>query len=68
MPQLFGLLLTQDERFLYFEIDTDEAHLVTETIQCWKDVTSEQNFNLHNPGTGAGRGALTIKVLRELNA
>jgi hypothetical protein len=68
MPQLFGLLLTQHERFIHFEIETDEQHCVAEAVACWIDVTSEQNLNPRNRGTGAGKGALAIKVRRDLDA
>jgi hypothetical protein len=67
MPQLFGLLVTQDERFVRFELSTDETHEVLESIDEWADVTSKQNLNPKNPGIGAGFGALAIKVLRELS-
>ncbi|SDH96897.1 hypothetical protein [Variovorax sp. OV700] len=68
MPRLFGLLLTQDERFVHFEIDTDETHEVVESVEAWEDVTATQNTGLHNRGVGAGRGAIAIKVLRALNS
>jgi len=64
MPSIFGQLVTQDQRFIAFEIDTtDEVRVVQ-----WKDITSVQNFNEHNRGTGVGRGALALRVLRELSA
>ena len=68
MPSLFGFLLTQDEKFVYFEVDTDESHELLERVGCWDDVSEEQNTKNHNRGIGAGRGALALKVLRELNA
>lgn len=67
MPRLFGLLLSQDERFVRFEIETDRDHRCVENIEVWRDVTAEQNLSIHNRGTGVGRGALALKVLRELN-
>jgi hypothetical protein len=66
MPQLFGMLVNRDERFIRFAIDTDDLHQTVESIDEWLDVTEQQNFNLHNPGIGAGFGAIAIKVLREL--
>lgn len=68
MPRLFGLLLTQDERFVDFAIDTDETHEVVESVEVWSDVTAAQNMNQRNRGIGAGRGAIAIKVLRVLNS
>lgn len=64
MPELFGALLSQDERFIRFEID------VAPDIQVyrWEDVTAAQNCKVRNKGIGMGQGALAIKVLRELNA
>ncbi|MDR6524542.1 hypothetical protein J2789_007256 [Variovorax paradoxus] len=68
MPRLSGLLLTQDERFVDFEIETDAAHRVVESVEVWKDVTATQNTNERNRGIGAGSGAIAIKVLRTLNS
>jgi hypothetical protein len=67
MPRLFGVLLTQTERFIKFEIDTDEHHWVVVEVETWSDVTERQNLSRHNRGIGVGEGALAIKVLRELN-
>ena len=67
MPRLSGLLLTQDERFVDFEIETDSAHRVVESVEAWEDVTATQNTNERNRGIGAGSGAIAIKVLRGLN-
>jgi hypothetical protein len=66
--KLCGLLLTQDERFVDFEIDTDATYRVVESVEIWEDVTAIQNTNLRNRGIGAGRGAIAIKVLRALNS
>jgi hypothetical protein len=66
MPRLFGLLLSQNERFVRFEVDTDEQHRLPVEIEAWDDVTDEQNVLEHNQGIGAGYGALALKVLREL--
>jgi len=68
MPRLFGLLLTESERFIRFEIDTDERHTTIGLVEAWRDVTEEQNLSMHNRGTGAGEGALGIKILHEFNA
>jgi hypothetical protein len=68
MPSLFGVLVTQDERFIRFVIDTDAQHSEVRSIDEWEDITEEQNLNRHNRGFGSGTGALAIKVLREINA
>ncbi|MGJ7529684.1 hypothetical protein [Variovorax sp. GB1P17] len=64
MPSIFGELVTQDQRFIAFEIDTT----LEVQVEQWEDVTHAQNFNEHNRGTGIGRGALALRILRELNA
>jgi hypothetical protein len=68
MPRLFGLLLSQNGRFVTFEVETDEQHQLPVDIEAWDDVTDEQNMKEHNLGIGAGYGALALKVLRELDA
>jgi RNAse (barnase) inhibitor barstar len=67
MPELFGQLLSQGERFIDFEISTEPEHHIALKVESWIDVTGEQNISLHNPGTGVGRGALALKVLHRLN-
>lgn len=64
MPDLFGILLTQHERFIRFEIELSEMPHVGQ----WEDITDKQNCNLHNRGIGIGHGALAIKVLRSLHS
>jgi hypothetical protein len=67
MPRLFGTLLTSDERFIEFEIETDETHSKVELIETWQDTTDAQNTSPHNRGFGVGTGALAIQVLHEIN-
>ncbi len=64
MPTYFGLLLSQDERFIKFAVDLDADPTQPGT---WKDVSNQQNLNKRNCGTGVGYGALALKILRELN-
>ncbi|PND36225.1 hypothetical protein C1O66_21175 [Paucibacter aquatile] len=68
MPRLFGTLVTAEGKFVDFEIETDESHSQVEDVAVWMDSTDEQDFGLHNRGTGVGAGALALKVLREINA
>lgn len=68
MPRLFGTLVTAEGRFVDFEIETDKSHSQVEDVAVWMDSTDEQDFGLHNRGTGIGAGALAMKVLREVNA
>lgn len=64
MPTFCGNLVTQDQRFIAFELDaTDEVR-----VEQWEDVTSTLNFSEHNKGIGVGYGALALKILRELSA
>lgn len=64
MPTFCGNLVTQDQRFIAFEIDaTDKVR-----VEQWKDITGTLNFNEHNKGIGVGYGALAVKVFRELSA
>lgn len=68
MPGLFGTLLTAEERFISFEIETDNSHASAESMLKWEDITSVQNISARNPGFGAGYGALAIQVLGEMAA
>ena len=64
MPELFGTLVTQDQRFIAFEIASSDRI----QVERWEDVTAAQDFNHHNRGTGLGWGALVLKVFQETNA
>lgn len=66
MPALFGLLLNDDERFIRFELDTDPQHLQVMAVECWQDVTEQQNLNERNPGIGMGCGAIARRVRNRL--
>ncbi|MBI3728286.1 MAG: hypothetical protein HY254_08120 [Burkholderiales bacterium] len=68
MPRLYGLLLSQDETFISFEIDTDKLHENIIDVEEWSDCSSMQNLNTHNRGTGMGWGAQAILIRRELCA
>lgn len=64
MPTYFGLLLSQDERFIEFAVDLDADPTQPDR---WLDVSNQQNLDKHNCSTGVGYGALALKILRELN-
>jgi len=68
MPRLFGLLLTQVDRFIAFEIDTDSAHLQVESVDRWEDISAHQDYSASNRGTGKGFAAIAKQVKRELLA
>jgi hypothetical protein len=63
LPGLFGVLLTQEKRFIKFRIVSEERE--PEVVE-WLDITATQNFSKHNKGTGVGYGALAIQLLHEL--
>jgi hypothetical protein len=65
MPSLFGVLLTKEERFVKFEIDTEQSE---PEVYEWRDITASQNLSEHNRGIGVGDGALAIQVLHALDA
>ncbi|KIH80569.1 hypothetical protein [Pseudomonas batumici] len=68
MPRLFGLLLTQADRFVAFEIDTDSTHQQIESVDRWEDVSAHQDYSTSNSGTGKGFAAIARHVKRELLA
>lgn len=67
MPSVCGKLLSQSERFIEFELDTDDNHTKVVEVYEWADVTANQNLSMHNRGVGAAYGALAVNVLHELN-
>ncbi|MGE8405666.1 MAG: hypothetical protein ACN6QH_01315 [Pseudomonas sp.] len=66
MPRLFGLLLTQTERFIAFELDTDIAHRQLETVDRWEDVSAQQDYSVSKKGLKKGYAAIALEVRREL--
>ncbi|MOA45116.1 hypothetical protein D3C78_1674820 [compost metagenome] len=65
MPRLFGLLLTQAERFIAFELDTDITHRELETVDRWEDVSAQQDYSVSKKGTQKGYAAIALEVRRE---
>jgi len=68
MPALWGELLTQDGRFVAFEIDSDSTHKEVLAVDRWEDVTAEENLGVHNRGIGKGHGAIALETQHELAA
>ncbi|CAI8913184.1 hypothetical protein [Pseudomonas donghuensis] len=66
MPSLSGMLLTQAERFIAFEIETDRAHKQIESVEEWEDVSAFQDFSTAKRGTGKGFAAIALQVRHEL--
>ena len=66
MPSLFGRILSSTDRFIEFELETDNAHEKTLSVEQWDDVTDDMNFSEHNKGSGVGYGAIALKVKSQL--
>lgn len=66
MPRLFGLLLTQTEKFIAFELDTDITHRELETVERWEDVSTQQDYSVAKKGIKKGYAAIALEVRREL--
>lgn len=66
MPRLFGLLLTQTEHFIAFEIDTDITHRELQSVDRWEDVSAQQDYSVSKKGIGKGYGAIALEVRRQL--
>ncbi|WP_256349530.1 hypothetical protein [Pseudomonas gingeri] len=68
MPRLFDLLLTQADRFIAFEIDTDSAHLPVESVGRWEDISAHQDYSVSSRGTGKGFAIIAKQLKCELLA
>ena len=66
MPSLFGRILSSTDRFIEFELETDSTHEKILSIEQWDDITENINFSEHNKGSGAGYGAIALKVKKQL--
>ncbi|WP_095100756.1 hypothetical protein [Pseudomonas sp. Irchel 3A5] len=66
MPSLFGLLLTQTDEFIAFEMDTDSTHQHVESVDQWENVSADQDYAISKRGTGKGFAAIALQVRREL--
>ncbi|WP_271103452.1 hypothetical protein [Pseudomonas tohonis] len=64
-----GVLLTQDCRFIEFDLDTNEdySELDVEGRNLWHDVTENTSTSRHHRGTGISDGAWALEVQRQLN-
>jgi len=67
MPNtLMGTLLSQEERFIEFEIETSQLHQHIRSIEIWLDVTAQTNVCAQNRGTGKSVGAMALEIRRQL--
>lgn len=64
-----GLLLTQDCRFIEFDLDTNEdcSELDAEGRNHWHDVTEQTSTSRQHRGTGVSDGAWALEIQRQLN-
>ncbi|MFZ6643799.1 hypothetical protein ACO0LL_29010 [Undibacterium sp. TC4M20W] len=63
---VMGTILSQQEKFIEFEIETSQQHQLIKSIEVWLDVTAQANVHKHNRGTGRGAGAMALEIRREL--
>ncbi|MFZ6733724.1 hypothetical protein ACO0LG_17485 [Undibacterium sp. Ji42W] len=63
---LMGTILSQQEKFIEFEIETSQQHQLINSIEVWLDVIAQTNVHEHNRGTGRGAGAMALEIRREL--
>ena len=63
---LMGTLLSQEEKFIEFEIETDQQYQIINSICTWLDVTARTNVCEHKRGTGKSAGAMALEIRREL--
>ncbi|WMW80203.1 hypothetical protein RF679_16340 [Undibacterium cyanobacteriorum] len=63
-----GSLVTRDERFYDFELETDLNKSVVLMVHQFDDVTSAQNLSEKVKGRGKSRAMLALQVLRVLNS
>ena len=59
-----GVLLTQDGRFMEFDVDCSADGRDIRDVHAWTDQTAEQNVDARNPGCGKGVGCIALEVLR----
>ncbi|MFZ6680959.1 hypothetical protein [Undibacterium sp. Tian12W] len=65
---VMGTILSQQEKFIEFEIETSQQHQLINSIEVWLDVTAQANVHKHNRGTGRGAGAMALEIRRQLCA
>jgi len=68
MPRLFGLILNQAERFVAFQIETNDDHQLVECVSQWEDVSAHQNYTVSQRGTGKGFAVIALQVRCEVLA
>lgn len=59
-----GVVLTQDGRFMDFDLDFSSDGREVVDVHAWTDETASQNLDAHNPGFGKGVGRIALEVLR----
>lgn len=64
-----GTLLTQEKRFIAFDLSTNEDHsdLDGSGHHTWNDVSTEIPVSRHLRGTGISNGAWALEIQAEIN-
>jgi hypothetical protein len=64
---LGGILLTKDQRFFSFELETNPELTEVVFVHDFTEITAQQNMSCRNKGASMGFGALAVAVLRKLD-
>lgn len=64
----FGTFVTEEGRFIDFDIDVTQANDAIVAINEFRDVTHTLDICGRKPGVGATKPFLALEVLRELNS
>ncbi len=63
-----GTLLTQEKRFIAFDLSTNEDHSDLDgSGHTWSDVSAEVSVSRHLRGTGVSNGAWALEIQAEIN-
>lgn len=64
-----GVLLTQEHRFIEFDLPTNEDHSALDDSAkvIWLDVSARTSVSRHLRGTGVSEGALALDIQSALN-
>ncbi|AQZ34161.1 hypothetical protein BHQ29_13255 [Pseudomonas sp. LPH1] len=64
-----GTVLTQEQRFVEFDLDTNEDYSTLDAIgrNLWCDVTEQTSTSRHERGIGVSDGAWALEIQAQLN-
>jgi hypothetical protein len=63
-----GLIVTAEGHFWRWELALNNARSAIDSVEEWRDVTTEYPVSEHLPGTGVSYGFMCLAVLAKLNA